>query len=94
MDKLTALQCNQGAEQKYDVGDVRVMDYDLHDKETDKPLYCVIRRQDETLASSKNYKWIMDKKLYNVSELASILMIYHIYDQLKEMYHQLSIRSI
>ena len=72
LDKLTALQWNEQDDHKYDIGDKKVLDYDFHDKQTGESLYCLIKRIDETVPTSKNYKWIMDKALYNQSELMEI----------------------
>ena len=74
LDKLTALQWNEDDE-KYNIGDMKVMDYDLYDKETkqdEEKLYCIIRRLDESLPLSRKYKWTMDKQLYNNSQLQAM----------------------
>ena len=72
MDKLTALQWDEPDEEKYEIGDIKVLDFDFHHKETGELLYCLITRQDESLPNSKNYKWNMDRKLYNKSQLQSM----------------------
>ena len=44
MDKLTSLQWNNNEDQddiKHDIGDVKVMDYDLHDKTSGESIYCI-----------------------------------------------------
>jgi len=70
MDKLTALQWNEEDDQKLNIGDVKAMDYDLYDKDTGEKLYCLVRRQDVAMPSSRDFKWIMNKALYTSSELS------------------------
>ena len=69
LDKLTALQWNEQDDNQYKIGDQKALDYDFHDEKTGESLYCLITRQDETIPSSRKYKWIMDENLYNRSQL-------------------------
>ena len=72
LDKLTALQWNKDDDYKHDVGDIKVMDYDLYEEKTKEKVYCLIKRQDESIKSSRKYKWIMDKILYNKAQLQAM----------------------
>ena len=54
---------------KYDIGDTKIMDYNFHNKETGESLYCIIRRIDGDIQTSRNYQLNLDTKLYKKSGL-------------------------
>merc|ERR1711933_287510 len=68
MDKSCALQLFRD-EHKENNDLIKIFNFNFHDKETGKLLYCIVERQDMMANKSRGYKWIMINRLFSSDDI-------------------------